>query len=173
VLLVGHSGAGPLLPAVRQAIARPAAGYIFVDAGWPVDGKSRLNLFEDAQAVEQFRQGARDGLLPPWNDEDLREVIPHAAIRRQFAGELRPLPLAVYEEALPVFPGWPDAPCAYLRFGDNPAYDEAFNRVRQAGGPVQRLAGQHFHMLVNPREVTGALLNLAALMGIKIQEKRE
>src|SRR5260221_984336 len=46
IILAGHSGAGVLLPAIREAIGRPVAGYLFVDAGLPSDGKSRLDLFE-------------------------------------------------------------------------------------------------------------------------------
>src|SRR5581483_11219293 len=33
LILVGHSGAGPLLSAIRRACARPVAAYVFVDAG--------------------------------------------------------------------------------------------------------------------------------------------
>src|SRR5262249_41646529 len=31
VILIGHSGAGPLLPTIAEAIAQPLAAYIFVD----------------------------------------------------------------------------------------------------------------------------------------------
>src|SRR5258708_25161028 len=41
-ILVGHSGAGPLLPAIREFVGRPAAGYIFVDAGLPENGGSQI-----------------------------------------------------------------------------------------------------------------------------------
>src|ERR1700751_3091577 len=43
VVLVGHSGAGPLLPAIHRAIARPVAAYIFVDASRPHPGQSRFD----------------------------------------------------------------------------------------------------------------------------------
>src|SRR5688572_24380933 len=33
VSLIGHSGGGPLLPAMRQAITQRVASYVFVDAG--------------------------------------------------------------------------------------------------------------------------------------------
>src|SRR5436190_1656417 len=38
LMLVAHSGAGLLLPAVRQAIGASPAAYIFVDAVVPFDG---------------------------------------------------------------------------------------------------------------------------------------
>lgn len=166
VLLAGHSGAGPLLPAIRQAIPQPASGYIFVDAGWPVNGKSYLDLFPDKEEVERFRQSAQDGFLPTWGDDDLKPVIPDDEIRQAFVSELHPLPLQVYEEPLPVFSGWPDAPCGYLRFGQNPAYDQAFALAHRSGCPHIQLQGEHFHMLVDPLEVTQAVLNLALRMGV-------
>lgn len=165
VLLVAHSGAGPLLPAVRQALPHPTGGYLFIDAGWPEDNKSRLDLFEDPSTAEEFRHSAVDGLLPVWSEEDLRPVIPDEGIRRRFASELRPTPLAVYAEALPVFPGWPDAPCGYLRFGNNPAYDRSSLLARRAGCPVRQMEGEHFHMLVDPEAVADALMALAREIG--------
>lgn len=169
VVLAGHSGAGPLLPAIRQVIPHPVAGYLFVDAGWPTDDKSRLDLFENPAAADQFRQNAQAGFLPTWSEADLAEVIPDPAVLHQFIRELRPLPFAVYEEALPVFPGWPDAPCGYLRFGDNPAYDHSFAQAQQCGCPRMQLHGEHFHMLVNPEEVTQAILHLSEQMGIPLR----
>src|SRR3970040_2441388 len=64
LILVGHSGAGPLLPAVREPGHPPAAPYLFVGAGLQRAGASRLDLFEPREAAEQFRQSASHGLLP-------------------------------------------------------------------------------------------------------------
>lgn len=162
VILVAHSGAGPLLPAIRQKTKSPVAAYIFVDAGWPQDGKSRLELFGDEEEISAFRHAAVDGLLPTWTDEDLYEVIPDDAVRARFVSELTPLPLEAYEEPLPVFPGWPDAPCGYIRFGENPAYDEAFRTAERLGCETLRMEGGHFHMLVEPKQVTQSILEIAA-----------
>src|SRR5262245_6116816 len=46
VILVAHSGAGPLLPAIRQRIPNPIHAYVFVDAGIPKDNASRLDLMK-------------------------------------------------------------------------------------------------------------------------------
>jgi hypothetical protein len=151
-----------LLPAIRQVTGRPVAAYLFVDAGLPQDGRSRLDLFDNAAEAQRFRQSAlkAGGFLPTWSDQDLREVIPDDELRRRFVAELTPLPLAVYEEPLPVFPGWPDAPCAYLRFGHNPAYAAPAAHAQQAGWPYLQLDGHHFHMLVDPPAVANALIEL-------------
>jgi hypothetical protein len=171
VFLIAHSGAGPLLPIVRQRLGRPAGADFFVDALLPEDGKSYLDQFGDAAAVAAFRQSARDGLLPVWTEDDLREVIPDDAVRHAFAAELRPLPLAVYEEPIPAYAGWPDAPSAYLRFGANPAYDRAYQRAQEAGFALETIEGKHFHMLTQPEQVAQALVDLAHRLGFAISQK--
>jgi hypothetical protein len=164
LVFAGHSGAGPLLPAIRAAVPNQAAAYLFVDAGLPVAGASRLSQFSPP-AAEAFRQAAaeRGGVLHVWSDDELREAIPDEAVRGAFVAELHargPLPLAVYEEPLPVFAGWPDAPCEYLRFGANPAYDAPAAEAQRRGWPVRSIEGDHFHMLVDPPAVAAALLEL-------------
>jgi Alpha/beta hydrolase family len=163
---VGHSGGGALLPAVRQVTGRPVAGYIFVDAMIPEDMKSRLDLFGSKEAAERFRQGAKNGHLPVWTDEDLREEIPDDALRRRFVSELRPLPLAVYEESIPVFKGWPDAPCGYLQF--TPTYDIGKRRAEASGWAYARIDGGHFHMLADPQAVTDVLIKMVEGMGVSV-----
>src|SRR5205823_14776950 len=52
LVLVAHSGAGLLLPAVREAIAAPPAAYIFVDAVVPYDGIVPDNGYFSKLAVD-------------------------------------------------------------------------------------------------------------------------
>lgn len=156
VLLVAHSGAGVLLPAIRKAIDdRPIAGYVFIDAIVPENMKSRLDLFESVAAASEFRRAARNGLLPVWREQDLRNAIPDEHVRKQFVSELRPLPLAVYEEPIPVFASWPDAPCAYIQF--TPTYEMHAKRAQDAGCAYRHIAGRHFQMLVAPGPVADAI----------------
>ena len=162
LILVGHSGAGMLLPAIREVSKRPVAGYIFVDAGVPHDGMSRLDFFEGEEA-NAFRERATGGFIPTWSEDDLAEVIPDAEMRHRFVGELTPLPLAVYEEPLPVFEGWPDAPCGYLQF--SPFYAPYAEQARREGWAYRRLEGGHFHMLVEPKAVANALVEIARQTG--------
>ena len=160
LILVGHSGGGPLLPAIRQATGCTVAADIFVDAIIPQDGHSRLDLFESREAVKQFRASASDGLLPIWgNAEILSNVITNSERRAQFAAELRRLPLAVYEEPIPVFAGWPDAPCGYLRL--SPTYQPQMAQAQRRGWACAELESGHFHMLNEPVAVTNAILDLA------------
>src|SRR5712691_9990949 len=91
LVLAGHSGAGALLPAIRQAIRRPVAGYIFVDAGIPVDGRSRLASFGEGEAADEFRRFlAGGGRFPTWTAAELSEIVPDAALAAALAADLRP-----------------------------------------------------------------------------------
>ena len=165
LILAGHSGAGMLLPAVRGLSGRRVGGYIFVDAGIPEDGKSRLGLMEAEVPgfAAEFRRTLEVGArFPTWRDGDLRELVPDAALRKALLDDLRPRALPFFTEPIPVFAGWPDAPCAYLKF--SPAYDADAARALRLGWAYRELNAGHFHMLVEPGEVADALLGLAAQM---------
>ncbi len=160
VVWVAHSGAGPLLPAFRQQSKHAASGYVFVDAGIPRSGASRLELMrlQDAAWAGEFQRSLRRGeRFPTWSEEDLREVIPDEGLRRRMVAEIHPRALDFFTEALPVFSGWPDAPCAYVKF--SPAYNWDYEQAQQAGWAVCELEGGHFHMLVDPRGVVDAILS--------------
>jgi hypothetical protein len=161
--LVAHSGAGPLLPAIRQASARPLGGYLFVDAGLPHPGQSRLD--ELARAVPALATALRAELTagaryPAWDDEELRPLIPDPARRAATLAGLRPRPLAFFTEVLPTVTNWPDAPCAYLQF--SAAYDAHAAGARAHAWPTRAFDVGHFHQLVDPAKVAEVLLALAA-----------
>ncbi len=161
IVLVGHSGAGALLPAIGERLAHRVAGYLFVDAGLPNDGLSRLEMMEgeDADFAREFREYLRGGgRFPAWTDEDLREVVPEPESRRGLIDELRPRDLAFFTEPIPVFAGWPDAACGYVRL--SATYDVPFRRARERGWPWRALGGGHFQMLVEPGVVAGAMLEV-------------
>jgi hypothetical protein len=168
LVLAGHSGAGPLLPAVRVALNRPVAAYLFVDAGLPEDGKSRLDLLRDElpeMAVEFAQMLAAGGSYPTWTDADLTPLIPDPRLRAGTLAELRPRAERFWTEPLAVSSGWPDAPCAYLQL--SPGYDIPAAQARAIGWPFARIDAAHFHLLVDPPAVTGALLGLLAQLGIE------
>src|SRR5258708_37293094 len=75
LVLVGHSGAGSLLPVLAQAAPHPVQAYRFVDADLPHPGKTQLEEMP-AFAQELRRLLASGERFPNWKDEDLREVLP-------------------------------------------------------------------------------------------------
>ncbi|MGH2443141.1 MAG: hypothetical protein ACRDFX_08260 [Chloroflexota bacterium] len=161
LILAGHSGAGPLLPAIATFSPHPVAGYIFVDAGLPHPGQSRLQDLEAAESSfgKELRADLEAGVaFPQWTDEDLREIIRDAALRRGVLAELQPRDLAFFTEPLPHVENWSEAKCAYVRF--SPAYDVPAQQAREAGWPVRQFDAGHFHMLVDAPAVAEAILQL-------------
>lgn len=172
LVLVGHSGAGPLLPAIRQAAERDVALYVFVDAGIPVDGVSRLDLLRDelpeaAMALDRMLEAG--GRYPSWRDEDLAEILFDSGARQRVLAEMQPRGRTFWTEPLPVFSGWPDAPCAYVQFSDG--YAVPSNRARREGWLHRRVNGGHFHMMVDPESVAELLLDIARGAGIPVAMK--
>ena len=159
LILVAHSGAGALLPAVRAAIPHRVAGYVFVDAGLPHPGETRLAEMRASVpelAEELHRHLAAGGRFPNWTDEDLREEIPDDAARAALLADLQPRGLDFFEEPLPVIANWPDAPCSYIL--TSAGYAATAEAARLAGWPVRVFAAGHFHMLVDPDAVARAIL---------------
>lgn len=171
VHLVGHSGAGYLLPqigAARRAARHRVAGYVFLDAGTPHgQDASRLSLLrgeDPAAAGELEALLARGGRFPPWGDEDLRELVPDDTRRAALVASLRPRGAEFFTETLP-YPGdWPDAPCGLLQL--SPAYDVPARVARSRGWPVvsAALAGGHFAACTDPDGVADALEDLLTRM---------
>jgi hypothetical protein len=113
LVLVAHSAAGLLVPASWAAMAgRTVCACVFVDATLPRDGASLVELIPVGVGItmDRLREQAEGGLLPPWGtgwpDETWRQLIPDRALRERFVQELRPAPLALYEERPPVVAGW-------------------------------------------------------------------
>lgn len=165
-VLTGHSGAGPLLPAVGAALGTVAA-YVFVDAALPT-GESGLFAALHPSLRARLESLAHDGVLPPWSEwwgpGALDALLPDDDIRQRFLSELRPVPLSLFEEPLPAVPAWPEAPCAFLRLSD--AYRDEEAEAAHRGWVVSRLDGSHLELLLRPRVVADALLALTDRMGV-------
>ncbi len=161
LVLVGHSGAGPLLPALAKAARHPVKSYLFVDAGLPHPGRSQLDEMEasvPAFARELRQHLASGGRFPEWSDEDLSEDLPDGRARQQVLAEVQPRPLSYFEEIMPEVAGWPDTPCAYLLLSRG--YRGVLEQAQQAGWPSRAFDAGHFHMLVDPAAVAPALIEL-------------
>ena len=161
IIYVAHSGAGALLPSIRTAASNPVAGYIFVDAGLPEAHASRLDMMrrEDSQWAASFHQTLLDGAaFPSWNTDELRGLIPDDHLRLALVSSIQPRKLDFFTEPIDVFEGWPDAQCGYIRF--SASYNKPAEEARSRGWPVIDLPSGHFHMLVDPQVVTGAILKI-------------
>lgn len=157
--LIAHSGAGPLLPVIRQSLPQPVNAYVFVDAGIPRAGATRLDLMrsEDPEWAGEFQEHLEGGgVFPTWSFDDLQEVIPDEDLRKRMVDKIQPRGLTFFTEPIPVFNGWPDASCVYIKFSSPYEYSAA--QARQAGWTTYELDAGHFHMLVDPQAVANLIV---------------
>jgi hypothetical protein len=164
LVLVGHSGACPLLPAIGAAVDGTISAYVLVDGDLPLapgSGGSRIDLLREASAAladELEALLAAGGSFPTWSDEDLVEEIPSQRLRARVVSEVRPQPREFWTEPLPAVPSWPDALCGYLEL--TPHYAVASARARDQGWRYRHLRGGHFEMLMRPADVADAIVEL-------------
>jgi hypothetical protein len=170
VVLVPHSNAGVYVAALAAALApdRTLQGIVFVDAGLPSsdpDTPTAPPYFR-----EQISRLARDGdLLPPWTswwpDGDMDVLFPDTETRLLVERSQPRLPMSYFEADVPSPREWAGVPAAYLGFGETYAVEQAEARGR--GWPVETLAGEHLHQLVDPDGVTASLDRLLRAIGSK------
>lgn len=162
LVLVAHSNAGVFIPVIRHSLARPVTCSIFADASMPAIGGMTPMVSEDFLPFLRGLAGA-DGRLPRWTDwwdePDVAQMFPDPATREAVTCEQPRLPLAYYEEQVPVPDGWEDHRCAYLLFG--PPYDAQAREAQQRGWAVRSLTGTHLHQIIDPDGVAQSLLELA------------
>jgi hypothetical protein len=161
-VLVGHSGAGPMLPAMADALGRHVNAVIFAEAALaPLAGCSPL---VPRWLVDHLAALAEGGVLPKWSewwgDGAMDAVLEDSDRRAIVEDELPRLPLDYFTEEVPVPDGWADrVACSYLWY--SPVYEADAAEASRRGWPVMRLEGGHLHMAVAPERVARALLALA------------
>jgi hypothetical protein len=160
--LVGHSGAGALLPAVSSILARSPLGYVFVDAGLPRAGSLLASLPEEFSA--HLMGLARNGLMPPWptwfSADVMDSLISDPAKRAAVMAECPATPVSFFEEERQLAVPWPDAPVAILWF--SPGYEGDAARAQELGWPVAHLEGGHLHIVLDPEAVGNAIAGFVA-----------
>jgi len=145
-VIVGHSGAGPLLAHVARW--SESGSCIYVDAGFRKDAGAPTGL-------PLAERGA--GLVPAWaNDADLAELLPDADVRGRLVESIVPLPRDYFVEAIP-YRDPPDG-SAYLLL--SPTYAEPAATGRGRGWRVDEIASHHYAMLTVPSLVADAIESL-------------
>jgi hypothetical protein len=151
LVLVGHSGAGPLLAHVAQQASSEGARCAYVDAGFRKDAgvHPKLPLVE---------RGA--GVVPAWaNDADLTALVPDPETRRRLLESLVPYPRDYFAEAIP-YREPPDG-SAYLLL--SPVYADVAADARSRGWPVRDLGtNSHYATLADPERVADELIAVLA-----------
>jgi hypothetical protein len=161
IVLVVHSNAGVFAPVLVDGLAQPVASCIFADATVPEAAGSTPLAEEEFLPFLRGLAGP-DGRLPQWTDwwseEDVAPMFPDDQVRQVVTAEQPRLPLAYYQEQVPVPAGWDHRPGGYLLF--SPAYAGQADQARARGWPVRTTEGEHLHQVVDPDAVSLALLDL-------------
>jgi hypothetical protein len=162
VVLVAHSNAGVFIPVIADGVGRPVQCSIFADATVPA-ASDRTPMVPDEFLPFLRGLAGPDGRLPRWTDwwdePDVASMFPDPRVREVVTAEQPRLPLDYYLEQVPVPAGWDNHPCGYLLFG--PPYEKQAALARERGWPVRSVPGEHLHQVVEPGQVTRALLELA------------
>jgi hypothetical protein len=171
IMLIGHSGAGCLLPLVGATVAargEVVAGYVFCDASLPgAPGQHRLDLVrnEDPSHADMLEARLRSGArYPEWTEESLTPLIASQDARRVLLSGMRPRGLDFFLEPLPHSPGWIGDQSAYLRLSDG--YARSAELARRGNWPACAVPLGHLGTLVSSTSVAAALDELVrALTG--------
>ena len=163
VIVVPHSGAGPLLPSVLAGFPAGQAAAIFLDATLPHPGRPRLDELREAlpaDAYQQLERGLQGGeSWPDWTDEQLAPLIPDDETRRAVLAMVTPRTLGFFEEPLPPDDLPAELPCAYLRL--SAAYDQPLATAESRDWPVRSLDLTHLAPYTHARDVARELIALS------------
>jgi hypothetical protein len=166
VVLVGHSGAGTLLPAIADSIRSDVAGLVFVDAFLPPSGG--VAQLVAAEFIDNLRALATDDLLPPWStwfgQTAMRELVPDPARRAEVEADMPRMPLSSLLAPVPIPERWQRYPCAYVLLSTQP-YAASAAEARARGWPLAEIPdGKHLDAVRRPTAVTDALLAVERAM---------
>lgn len=159
VVLIGHSGAGPLLPAFADSLEDEVAGLVFVDAGLPTPGRSWRDTVPTSLYAE-LRAMSREGQLPRWHrwftPDPLEFLVTDPALRAEIADEAPEVPIAFLKEERPEVE-W-TGPAGFVLLSEPYEADAAEAEAR--GWPIRRLATHHLAPATNPAPVARAILEV-------------
>lgn len=157
--LVGHSGAGPLLPGFAAALDRPVSALVYLDAGLPTPGCSWDDA-APAELVEELRSRTQSSRLPPWHlwfDADpLAGLVADPALRNALASEEPEVATAFLAEKRPEV-DW-SGPAGYLQLSPPYAADAA--QAAEQGWPVRHIQTHHLAPATQPTTTADTLLDL-------------
>lgn len=158
LVLVGHSGAGPLLPAFAASAGHPVAALTYVDAELPTPGHSWEET-APVELVDQLRSRVRDSRLPPWHrwfDGDLLAgLVPDDVLRTTLIDEEPEVAAAFLAEPRPAA-DWA-GPASYIQLSR--AYATASARAAQRGWPIHRIDTHHLAPVTEPATIADILLD--------------
>ncbi|HUF33453.1 MAG TPA: alpha/beta fold hydrolase [Acidimicrobiales bacterium] len=171
LVLVGHSGAGMLLPAIAHRVSTPVTAFCFVDAHLP-PRKGEVPLADPA-FFGFLSSISSQGRLPPWSSwwgpETMEALVPDPAVRAQLTEEMPSLSLDYFLQEIHAVERWP-ATCGYVRL--SASYEPSASEAEELGWPVERFSAGHLHGVVDPASVAAAVLDVLEVSSASRSQKR-
>ena len=157
-VLVAHSAAGALAPAIVAAAEGRVTGVAFVDALLPHPGRSWLDTAPQTLRTA-ISAAATNDHVPPWAEllppTLLERLLPDASMRSAVTSQCLPVPLRWLREPAPLLDDPPGLTHCYIQLSSG--YDAEAAAATRRGWRTSRLDGDHLWPLTQPREVAEAL----------------
>jgi len=159
LVVVGHSGAGVLLPSIASAVDVPYRSLVFVDAGIPP--------FEGATSagggfLDHLRAMAIDGVVPRWSawwgPDVVAGLVPDDATRAAIEAELPEVPLRFFEAPIDVPAYWYEISSSYVLLGE--PYRRDANTAAAWGWPVVERPGGHLDIVNEPQAFAAIIADI-------------
>ena len=159
IVVVGHSGAGVMLPSITAELGKRCVKVVFLDATVPpTDGEHRPS----APFLDMLDRQTIDGSLNPWltwwPTETVDELVPDPELQRMLLADMPRLPRAFYDEAVPVPDGWSSGSNAYVQL--SPAYVDERRAAAERGWPTATVDSTHLGILTDPETVMRAIVDI-------------
>ncbi len=156
VVVIGHSGAGAVLPGIGAALGERLARLVFVDAILPP--ATGVHRYPDT--IRGFAADlATGGVLPSWLDwwppSTVADLLPDPAQVDLLRSDISETPELWFDEEIPVPIAWTEGDVLYLRL--SPAYDEELERARSLGWPAVALESTHLGIVTEPEAIADAI----------------
>ena len=141
VVLVGHSGAGPSLPAIAGSSRERWQQW---HSSTRSCHRRAARLAWSAEFIDELSALATDDVVPPWSssfgDEVMQDLVPDAARRARVEHDMPRLPLSFLKAEVPVPDGWTGAPAHTC--SSPPSHTRQAPPTRRARGwPVAEIEG--------------------------------
>lgn len=156
VAVLGHSGAGVVLPLIGELLSGIEPALVFVDAVVPPSiGLHRT----PQQLVEVLDRETIDGWLHPWLDwwpsHVIDELLPHPHDQEALRADMPRLRRSFYDLPIPMPDGWSDRPCGYVQ--TSAGYDADRSLAKARGWPTRLVDGHHLSTYSEPPAVLAAV----------------
>lgn len=159
ITVIGHSGAGVFLPLIGNGIGDRLDTMVFVDALIPATHGTHNTPAKDGEMLAKV---ADDGWLLPWTEwwprELMAELVPDEDDWARIGQDVPRLPLAFYDDPIPMPDDWTSMPAGYLRLSQ--AYDEHLDTALSLGWPARSIDSNHLATLTEPPLVLDAVERL-------------